>query len=113
VPVLDRYSRQGVFPNGHFYLMRRRDLGLAPKLALEIQGRRLRVHATHRSHPQLVDLRVQLVERDGTSHNLRPDGSLDSPTDIEVRAVLRNPNAVGDSIFSFASAEVSASIEQR
>jgi hypothetical protein len=143
VPVLDRYSRQGVFPNGHFYLMRRRDLGLAPKLALQIEGRRLRVHATHRSHPQLVDLRVQLVERDGTSHNLRPDGSLDSPTDIvaraqllllpsgerritlldmelpersspiEVRAVLRNPNAVGDSIFSFASAEVSASIEQR
>ncbi len=138
VPVLDRNSREGVFPEDHFYLMRRRDLGLSPRLEIALDAGRLRVLARHRSHPQLVDLRIQLVQVDGTTLTLRPDGGTDLGRETvaraqlllagsgeraltlldvqldprlelaEARAVLRNPRASGDSIFSFASSEAVA-----
>ncbi|MBM3991360.1 MAG: hypothetical protein FJ298_10200 [Planctomycetes bacterium] len=143
VPVLDRHARESVFPRGRFYLMRRSDLGLAPRLELELANHRLRVLARHGPQPQLVDLRVQLLRADRSALTLRPDGSADPQGEAvaraqlllsgggerpltlfdveldpqlgatEVRAVLRNPEASGDSIFAFASAEAVLALDGR
>lgn len=140
VPVLNRYSRAAAFPDGHFYLMRRTELDLAPKLRVRLEGRSFEIEVEHRSHPQLVDLRVQLTDRDGNLWSLRPWGQFERepqllsrtrillqdagqrrvslvraqlPSNInatELRAVLRNPGATGDSIFSFASREAIVAI---
>ncbi|NUP97612.1 MAG: hypothetical protein HUU28_15745, partial [Planctomycetaceae bacterium] len=135
VPVLNRYSRAAAFPDGHFYLMRRTELDLAPKLRVRLEGRSFEIEVEHRSHPQLVDLRVQLTDRNGNLWSLRPWGQFERepqllsrtrillqdagqrrvslvraqlPSNVnavELRAVLRNPGATGDSIFAFASRE--------
>ena len=113
------------------------------KAALERACRRApgrSIEVEHRSHPQLVDLRVQLIDRAGNLWSLRPWGQFERepqilsrtrillqdagqrrvslvraqlPSDInavELRAVLRNPGATGDSIFSFASREAIVAI---
>jgi len=135
VPVLNRHSRQSVFPRGHFYLMRRSDLGLTARLELEFANNRLRVLVRPGPQPQLVDLRVRVLRADHDAVTLRPDGSADPQGKAvaraqlllsgsgeraltlfdmeldprlgatEVSAVLRNPEASDDSIFTFASAE--------
>lgn len=106
-----------------FYLLRRKDLDLAPKLSLVEDGDRIHVEVAHSSHNQVADLRVQMKSQPGGVLNLLPHGewaagpsylartsillyptgskrvrliSFDRPTvegAQEVRAVLRNPGA--------------------
>lgn len=142
VPVVNPYSRFGIFPRGHFYLMRRRALGLAPVLTVTLEAEAFRVEVAHRTHAQLAELRVQLRDETGQIWTLRPTGEFTRdpggsarthlmlyptgerrvtlisgvlPPDVEateLRAVLRNPNAVGDSVFSDVSDEVIVKIER-
>ncbi|MCC7014498.1 MAG: hypothetical protein IT454_18200 [Planctomycetes bacterium] len=142
VPVTNPYARVGVFPHGHFYLMRRRDLQLAPRLNVELDGRQIHVDVTHRSHEQLAELRVEVRDRQGSLWFLRPTGEFvrapevsarthlllyptgerhitlirahlpDELDAVEVRAQLRNPGAVGDSLFSDISEPVSVIVSR-
>ncbi len=59
-----------------FYLLRRKDLGLAPKVSLAREGRAFRVEVQQSGHEQLVDLRVQLIDAERHVWTLKPDGTL-------------------------------------
>ena len=62
-----------------FYLLRKRDLGLRPRLELDVTGREVRVNASNRiGHRQMANLRVQLELADGSTWSLRPTGRFDS-----------------------------------
>jgi hypothetical protein len=141
VPLTSPWARRGLFPRNHFYLMRRKDLGHSPRLQVELEGRRFRVEVQHRSHEQLADLRVQVLSRDGKLWSLRPSLEFEErpsllartflllyPTGerrirlveaeippeidaVEVRALLRNPIAAGDSLFAAASAQVALRLD--
>lgn len=143
VPVVGPQSRPGVFPRNHFRLMRRVDLALTPRLSITLEGRRFRVEAEHRAYPQLADLRVQARDPHGALWSLRPNGSweprssllartsvllfhtgersirlLDAEAPdfegpIEIRAVLRNPGAAGESLFTACSDEAIAVLDAR
>lgn len=136
VPIERQFSRPGTFPRNRFYLMRRKNLDLAPKLKLEVEGDEFVVTVEHRSHMQLADLRIQLLDEAGALWSLKPTGGFtrspgllarssillfptgsrhielvrgelpDGVDAKELRAVLRNPGAVGELLFSPACDEV-------
>jgi hypothetical protein len=115
------------------YLLRRKELHLAPRVLVRSTEGRWQVDVQHRAHEELVDLRVQAVDEEQHLWSLEPHGrfSRDSdtlarrsillfptgartirfvefelPSDVrfvEVRAVLRNPGAQGEGPFAFAS----------
>jgi len=120
-----------------FYLLRRSELGLQPRLRIVVDRRRFSVEALNhdRGHEQLVDLRIQLKDRQEHIWSMRPTGGWEpnrlalartsivlfpasSPVQLvsgflpenidgaELTAVLRTPGASGDKAFAFASAEV-------
>jgi len=88
VPFVQQYTRYGTFPRNRFYLLRRRDLDLAPLLHLDVDGRSFRVEVEHRSVDQIADLRVELVERGGQVLTLRPDGRFEALPDLLARSSL-------------------------
>lgn len=122
------------------WLLRRRDLNLAPRVILTPVDGRWRVEVQHRAHEELVDLRVQALDADQHLWALQPHGefSRDSavlarrsillfptgarsirfvefelPPDVEfteLRAALRNPGAEGEGPWSFASRETRAQL---
>ena len=124
-----------------FYLLRRTDLDLAPELFLSLKGRRFRVEATHRSHEQIVDLRIQVRDAEGRLWSMRPTGewerrpsalartsillhpSASARTElvsgvlpeetpgVELIAVLRTPGAVGERAFANASPAVTVPLD--
>ena len=136
VPVVGLHARFGILPRNRFYLMRRKELELTPKLEIALSGREFTVSVTHRSHEQLVDLRVQVIDREGAAWSMRPTGEFERRNDLlarssillhptgerrilllhgtlpaavdalELHGVLRNPGAVGEALFSAASDEV-------
>lgn len=140
VPIERQFTRTGLFPRNRFFLMRRKNLDLAPRLQIEVTGDEFVISVEHRSHTQLADLRVQLLGPEGNLWSLRPTGEFENtpgllarssillfstgarsielvrgtlPEDLqgtELRAVLRNPGAVGELIFSPASDEVRAEL---
>ncbi len=123
-----------------FFLMRRRDLGLAPRLSVELEEGVFHVDVQHDSHEQLADLRVQLRDREGILWSLRPTGVFDGNSNLlarssllihptgqrsirllssaipeelrggELRVILRNPGAAGRSLFANACEEVNVSL---
>ncbi len=141
VPIDDRPSQPGGEFTRPFYLMRKRSLGLAPTLSVSFDGREFAIDVQHRSHEQLVDLRVTASDAQGRRWTMRPTGaweagapvlarsrillfptgtrrirlargSLEGLTDpVELRVVLRNPGARGDRGFALASEELSVSVE--
>ncbi len=143
VPVVGPGSRPGVFPRNQFRLLRRVDLGLTPALSARVEGERLTIDVAHRTYPQLVDLRVQAVARDGKLWSLRPSGQWERAHNIvarssvmlfhsgdrvirlvdtrlpdelrgaEIHAVLRNPGAAGESLFTSASGVSTARVPAR
>jgi arabinofuranosyltransferase len=143
VPITHRYARPGVFPRNQFHLMRRKDLDRSPRLHVSLDGRRFEIEVEHRAHEQLADLRVTLRARDGSVWSMRPTGEFEPRADLsartqillyptgerrirlvaaelpenvdafELRAVLRNPNAAGNSLFTATSDEVSIPIGSR
>jgi len=140
VPMVAGGARAGVFPRNHFRLMRRVDLRLSPTLSIRTDGRRFTVEVAHCSYPQLVDLRVRAADAKGQLWSLRPNGewALNAPIvaagglmlfhtgertirlveasapqamgPLELHAVLRNPGAIGESLFSACSDEAVASL---
>ena len=136
VPFVRQHTRNGTFPRNRFYLLRRRDLDLAPRLQLEVEGRTFRVEVEHRSVDQIADLRVELVGADGRVRTLRPDGHFETSSNLiarssllltrtgmrrfeliqsevprgadatEIRAILLNPGTSKNEGFAPASAEV-------
>jgi hypothetical protein len=60
----------------HGIMVRKRSLGLAPKLVASLEEGRLRLELEHRGHYQLGDLSVRAVRSDGTSSYLAPTGNL-------------------------------------
>lgn len=143
VPVVGDGSRPGVFPRNHFRLMRRVDLKLTPSLSLQVDGQRISLDVAHRSYPQLVEVRVRAITAAGQVWNLRPNGEWDRapgvlargqlmlfhtgdrsirlldaqvPSElgaVDIRADLRNPGAVGESLFSSCSSEAVARVQAK
>ncbi len=71
------------------FLLRRRALGLAPRLALDLHGRRVRVEVEPRDaeaegegYAQLVGLWVWAVDERGRVWSFAPDGSLADLPDL-------------------------------
>ena len=59
------------------FLLRRRDLGLAPKLTIKTgvaRANRFTVSLSHSSHLQIAELEVRVDTADGSAWYLRPDG---------------------------------------
>jgi hypothetical protein len=120
-------------PKRPFYLLRRKALGLAPVLSVELEGKQFRITVAHRAHEQLVDLRVLLRDAAGELHSMLPTGGFidgssacarrsivlyptgtrrielavgelpDNIDAVELRAVLRNPGARGEHSFAAVS----------
>lgn len=140
VPVPVRNATQVRSPTLPFHLLRRRALDLAPKLTVDVDGGHFRVSVQHRSHEQIVDLRVVLVDSGGRLWSVLPTGAVregpmemirtsillfrtgvraielaagDFPSGMEVvelRAVLRNPLARFEHPFAVASEQISVPI---
>ena len=136
VPVPLTNSTQPRTPTRPFHLLRRRDMNLAPHLAIELEGRRFKVTVRHNAPQQEVDLRVLLRDSAGRQWSVEPTGRLREgmtammrtsillfPTGdrsielaavswpegldiVELRAVLRNPLAGGEHPYSVASEAV-------
>lgn len=141
VPLVGSGARAGLFPLNRFRLLRRIDLGLAPQLELKVEGRRVRVEIAHRTYPQLADLRLEARHPSGAKWQLRPNGEwvegeelvarsnlmlfhtgerriraleAEVPVElgpVELVAVLRNPGALDESLFSSCSKEATARVE--
>jgi len=112
------------------------DLAPKLHVQFDAESGRFRIEAEHRSQEQIVDLRVQAVDASGQAWSLRPTGQFERaqgiiarssillfPTGMrrvlllegqlppkleaeELRAVLRNPSARGESEFTGACDEV-------
>jgi len=141
VPLVGSGARAGLFPLNRFRLLRRVELGLAPTLELKVEGRRVRVEIAHRTYPQLVDLRVEARNSHGAKWQLRPNGEWVEGAElvarsnlmlfhtgerriralevavpeelgaVELFAVLRNPGALDESLFTNCSRQVTARVE--
>lgn len=61
-------------PGDRYYLLRRRDLELAPKLEVARDGDDFVVSVRHQAHDQLVDLRIQIEDARGDLWSLTPTG---------------------------------------
>jgi hypothetical protein len=83
-----RPTRLGTFPRNRFFLLRRRDLELAPVLHLQVEGDTFRVEVEHNSVDQIVDLRVELIDSKGKTLTLRPNGSFESAPNLLARSSL-------------------------
>jgi hypothetical protein len=138
-PAAGRLARRGP---GRFYLLRRKgaEIDLSPALKVTVNGRDFRVEVQHGSHEQLVDLRVQVQDREGRLWTMRPTGEFsvdgevvarssillfptgtrsiellrgrvpDGMEPVQIRAVLRNPGARGEFLFTTACAEVAVTL---
>jgi hypothetical protein len=76
VPVQLRGEVQFRAPTRPVHLLRRRSLDLAPRLSVELDGRHFRVSVRHRSHQQIVDLRVGLIDSGGHAWSVLPTGGV-------------------------------------
>jgi hypothetical protein len=136
LPVPIAPSATSRWPTRPFHLLRRRALDRAPKLEVALEDGRFRVSVRHGSHKQLVDLCVLLVDARGERWSMLPTGVVrpgatgmmrtsilvfgtgdraielatgaipDDDAFVELRAVLRNPQARAEHPFALASVEV-------
>ena len=70
------------------YLLRHRELGLGPTLAIEVEGDRFRVLARQTGHQQLADLVVSAVDADGRLWSMRPTGDFAEGARVHARTGL-------------------------
>lgn len=71
-----------------FLLLRRRDLELRPRLSIAVDGREARVEVRHASHLQIVDLAVQVLDEQGRTWSMRPNGELIQDLQVQARVAL-------------------------
>lgn len=88
VPVPLRSSHPREPSERPFPLLQRRSRTIAPELALEREGSRVRVAVHHRGHQQVVDLCVQWTAADGTVSFLRPTGQFEAREALDARTSL-------------------------
>jgi hypothetical protein len=135
VPVQGPGIRPGAFTENRFFLLRRKALGLAPQVFVVVEGDSYRIEVEHRSHAQLVDLRLSALDAEGRTFAITPSGELVAdasyiarsailllptgarrielmrgtlPPGAELRALaaqLSNPESPGETPFSIASDE--------
>jgi len=86
VPVPARSSEPDHWSEWPVYFYRRRDLGLTPKLRVQVEGRSFAVHVKHRGHRQRIDLDVTVRDAERAVWSMRPTGAfeLDAP-DVRAR----------------------------
>jgi hypothetical protein len=97
VPVDRNHVRYGVLPRNRFFLLRRTDLDLAPKLHLTVDEdtRRFQVEAEHRSQEQIVDLRIHAVDAGGKLWSMSPTGTFErTPSVIARSSILLFPTGM-------------------
>lgn len=73
---------------GALPVLRRRDLGFAPKLAIEGDAQYLTLRATHEGHQQLADLVIFGRSPSGATLCLTPEGELSTNVAVRARANL-------------------------
>lgn len=78
-------TRPGETPS---FLLRRRDLGLSPTLALEQQGGRITVRLNHPGHHQLAELVVRAETDEGATWYLNPTGTFITGAPLRARTEL-------------------------
>jgi hypothetical protein len=76
VPTTIPTRGSGPYRNETFRLLRRKELGLRPRLALNWKGGELRVTVSHRAHLQIADLRILVIDANGRLWSIRPTGEL-------------------------------------
>jgi hypothetical protein len=76
VPTTIPTRGSGPYRNETFRLLRRKELGLRPRLGLSWTGGELRVTVSHRAHLQIADLRILLIDAKGRLWSMRPTGEL-------------------------------------
>jgi hypothetical protein len=132
VPIPIGNTNYSGAPTRRFYMLRNRELDLAPELELSLVGDRFEVEVSHTAHDQIVDLRVQLRDASGKLSSMRPTGEwVKRPTAlartsillvpsssaikllsgrlppdtnvVELVCVLRNPGAHGEQVFAACS----------
>ncbi len=75
VPIPAHEEDRGAPSDAPAFLLRRRDLGLEPKLEITLDnGSRFRVLLTHPGHHQIAELEVRVDTPEGEAWYLRPDG---------------------------------------
>ena len=90
VPVPEREQELGLPSAAPGYLLRLRDLGLAPRLGLVRDGAGgVGVQVEHAGHHQIVELELTMTGPDGVRRWVRPDGSLaDEPVLARTETLL-------------------------
>jgi hypothetical protein len=77
VPIPARQAERGAPSDVPAFLLRRRDLGLAPTLTIKtgvVRENRFTVSLSHSSHLQIAELEVRIDAPNGSVWYLRPDG---------------------------------------
>ena len=88
VPVQGPWIRPGAFLENRFFLLRRKALELAPKLHVTVDGRSYKIEVEHRSHAQLVDLRLAALDAEGQTVAIAPSGELVADGSYVARSAL-------------------------
>jgi hypothetical protein len=92
VPVPARSSEPEVPSTRPFLMLRRRDLGIAPRLSIERDGSSVAVYAHLEGHAQVADLEVLLTAASGAVTSLRPTGDFADVPGLRARkSVLLHP----------------------
>lgn len=76
VPITIPTRGSGPYRKESFRLLRRKELGLRPRLEIGLTGRELRIGVSHRAHLQIADLRVLAIDARGRVWSMRPTGEL-------------------------------------
>ena len=88
VPVRIDARSSGAARDAHFLLLRRRDLGLAPRLEVAREGDAFVVRIAHKTHQQLADLRITCRDDRGRTWWMRPTGELAEHGPLSARREL-------------------------
>jgi hypothetical protein len=76
VPITIPTRGSGPYRDGTFRILRRKALDLQPRLEIASSGREIRIGVSHRTHLQIADLRVLVLDASGRTWSLRPNGEL-------------------------------------
>jgi len=88
VPLPSPSRTAGKRLHGNAYILRRKDMGQAPKLELKLSGRTLLVTCSHEGHEQLADLRLGLHESSEWVSSISPTGALSDNRSMLARKEL-------------------------
>jgi hypothetical protein len=89
IPILDRGDVRVTGSPSPFTLLRRRALGLEPRLEVELADEgEFAVLVEHDGYDQLIDLEIRLVDRQGMEWFMQPDGRFEPRTPTLARSML-------------------------